>query len=354
MLFTGCAYNTKIDVKEDGSYVMNMEQLDDDADSPNIAIYKENKKLYNQSMKKIKSLIDYSNITKDTFLIKFTDSTLFRKVAFSKGFEFDEDFGCVNMTENLLTVTMPEEVKVSNGSVSGNTVVFDLTKNKGTYYASCKGDYKYDNVAPSIKGVKDESFYKKEVTITCTDTDLDVLLLNGKRITSGYKVKDNGVYFLRAIDKYGNSTYVNFFIHNDVKAPTIVYDSNLFWMKYDRIAVDEMNRIKNNIIKLKEKEKSTYLFISDFEYLTKKVKADIWSKLPISKVSSKSRCITLGKSNALELEEPISSLKSVKINGKNIKVVNGRVIYKVKKGKTYKVVAKDTSGNEISKTIKVK
>ena len=353
IMFTGCAYNTVIDVNSNGSYKMDMVKLDNDESSPDIDLYKSSDSLYSESMDKINSMIDYKNITSETFLVKISDSTKFRKTP-TIGYDFDEDFGYQNMSENLLTVNMPKEIKVSNGVVSGNTVVFDLTENLGTYYASCDETYKYDTVAPVISGVKDDTFYSKPVKIFCKDKDLDSLVLNGDIIKSGYKVTKNGTYFLKAVDKYGNITYVNFFVNIDKTAPTISYDTDDFWMKQQRPDIDYIKKVNKNTIKLGKNVDSAYMFISDLEYLTTDTSIDLWYELPISKISAYSRCLDLSNGKALELDEPISSLKYVKINGKKISPVNGVVIYKVEKGKSYKVVAKDKLGNTVKKVVKVK
>ncbi|MGF7142122.1 uncharacterized protein YxeA [Anaerotaenia torta] len=79
-----------------------------------------------------------------------------------------------------------------------------------------------DVTKPVIKGVTDKKSYKKAVTITWTDKHSGInhnkTTLNGKKVTSGVKITEEGKYTLKVYDKIGNHTSVAFTI--DRTAPT--------------------------------------------------------------------------------------------------------------------------------------
>ena len=71
--------------------------------------------------------------------------------------------------------------------------------------------FKTDQTAPAVKGVKKKT-YRKAVKVKFSDSCSGVkkAVLNGKKITSGTKVKEKGKYTLKVWDKAGNKAVVKF------------------------------------------------------------------------------------------------------------------------------------------------
>ncbi len=68
-----------------------------------------------------------------------------------------------------------------------------------------------DTKKPTVKGIKNKKTYKKAVKITFKDASgIKKATLNGKKIKSGKKVKNNGSYKLKVTDKAGNTRVVKF------------------------------------------------------------------------------------------------------------------------------------------------
>lgn len=73
-----------------------------------------------------------------------------------------------------------------------------------------------DKTAPSIKGAKNNTTYKKAVTLTVSDKQaLKSVTVNGKsqsssKIKNGIKLSKNGTYKIVAADKAGNKTTITF------------------------------------------------------------------------------------------------------------------------------------------------
>ena len=123
-----------------------------------------------------------------------------------------------------ISITMPAPITDSNGTVSGNTVTWDVSKlpddNKllavtnGTPIAS-------DTVAPTISGVKDKGIYKKRVVVVGTDdVSLPSLSLNGLRFnTNKLPIATSGTYTVVATDANNNTATVSFTV--DTKKPKI-------------------------------------------------------------------------------------------------------------------------------------
>lgn len=82
---------------------------------------------------------------------------------------------------------------------SGNSVQFNMT---------------IDGKAPVIEGVEDGDITKKAVIVKVTDDNIHLVTLNGENITSrassGYAINVSDKYVLRAEDKAGNVSIVNF------------------------------------------------------------------------------------------------------------------------------------------------
>lgn len=90
---------------------------------------------------------------------------------------------------------------------------------KDTYGNKKEITFKTDKIAPEVKNVKNKRTYRKAVTIRFSDavSGVKTATLNGKKITSGKRVKKVGSYTLKVTDKAGNSTKVKFQIKEKVK-----------------------------------------------------------------------------------------------------------------------------------------
>jgi hypothetical protein len=79
-----------------------------------------------------------------------------------------------------------------------------------------------DVTKPTVSGVKNDTMYKKAVTITWKDTESGInakkTTLNGKVVKSGVKVDKEGKYTLKVYDMVGNYKTIKFVI--DFTAPT--------------------------------------------------------------------------------------------------------------------------------------
>lgn len=90
---------------------------------------------------------------------------------------------------------------------------------KDTYGNKNEITFKTDKTAPEVKNVKNKKTYRKAVTVKFSDhvSGVKKATLNGKKITSGKRVKKVGNYTLKVTDKAGNSTKVKFKIKEKVK-----------------------------------------------------------------------------------------------------------------------------------------
>ena len=72
--------------------------------------------------------------------------------------------------------------------------------------------FSMDTTAPTIMGVKNGKTYKKSVTIRVDDlmSGIKSIKLNGKKISSRYKVSKNGSYRLVVVDNFGNKKVIKF------------------------------------------------------------------------------------------------------------------------------------------------
>lgn len=73
-----------------------------------------------------------------------------------------------------------------------------------------------DQTKPSIIGVKNGKVYKKAVTIKFSDAQSGIrsATLNGRKISSGNKIKMPGVYRIEVVDQAGNQAMVKFRIRD--------------------------------------------------------------------------------------------------------------------------------------------
>lgn len=124
-----------------------------------------------------------------------------------------------------VSVTLPDAVTESNGTIVGNTVTWsiDHMPDDGKLIAVSGNQpiISSDTVPPVIRGVKNNGLYKKGVTITASDNvSLTSLRLNGKGYSNHtYKIENTGSYTLVAEDANHNKTTVKFKI--DKIKPTI-------------------------------------------------------------------------------------------------------------------------------------
>lgn len=123
-------------------------------------------------------------------------------------------------------LTFPNAPTASNGTISGNTVTWDLAgmSSSGTLIAEVGGtQIASDRSAPVISGVKDKAIYKKEkVAMAEDDVCLQSFTINGQdrgidKVIVG--AEKDGKYKLVATDAAGNVTTKTVTI--DKKKPTI-------------------------------------------------------------------------------------------------------------------------------------
>lgn len=206
-----------------------------------------------------------------------------------------------------MNVTLPGDIVDTNANIAeetiGNTASFDTMAVTDVWYAYTaqgKQTIEADRIAPVIKGVKNNKYYKNMPMTTCTDNiciDATKIMLNGKSaapdsITSNKEGKNT----LTVSDLNGNSTSVIFYL--DTKAPVI-------------------KGVKNN----KTYKKQAVIYVKD--------------KQMLSKVTDNKKSVKLTK-------------KSLVKNG----TYKGYYKITVKKKGKHTIVAKDKAGN--TKTIKIK
>jgi len=124
----------------------------------------------------------------------------------------------------------PMTVKVSSKGVVASFKVNGKAQTGNSFYASKDGKNKVTATTATGKkktvtfyvdrkkpttNIKNNKTYKKTVKITFKDSisGIKKATLNGKKIKSGKKVKNNGTYTLKITDKAGNVKTVKFTIH---------------------------------------------------------------------------------------------------------------------------------------------
>lgn len=367
MVISGCSYRTDVIIDENGKYTVESRLLDKEVYEDELGTEIPDVLDSETTENTIDSVVAYKKITSDTFVIRIRDGVKFTKTSnsFNDGISVKNDNTVYSMKDNIVTVKFTQSVKETNGEIdsSDNTkVTFDLTKNMKKYYASTNEQFKFDDEAPVIKGFKNGKIYKSSIKVSCTDSDLESLSINGKDITkksNSYIVSKNGTYLVEAIDKSGNKTSSVFFINKDTKVPEIYYDTTNLWVNDGE--VDLMKKVgKSGIIKTSgQYYNEVYLCIADLDSLSTTISDKYALEIQKDKIIDGVKCTVRFVNNkeyyTIEKDKQINGLKSVKINGKSYKVnKNGLVVIKAKVGKTYKISAIDKSGNKVYKTITIK
>ena len=82
----------------------------------------------------------------------------------------------------------------------------------GSRYSSVINISCIDQTKPSVTGVKNGKVYRKAVTIKFVDKQSGIrsAVLNGRKISSGKKVKAAGRYRLTVADRAGNKACIKF------------------------------------------------------------------------------------------------------------------------------------------------
>ena len=170
VLLSGCAYNTDVIVNSDGNYTVDIKETSGDN------TYKEQFGVE----PKADDFLSFKLINEKGILFKVKDGIKFDKGVL--GCSMNGNSVVYSVESNTVTVTLPKEAITTNGVVdtqNKNKVVFDLTKNLGTYYAFTD-DTNPESNAPVIKGFDDGSLYTNNVTVSADDdTNLFSLTLNG-------------------------------------------------------------------------------------------------------------------------------------------------------------------------------
>lgn len=159
-----------------------------------------------------------------TDIIDISDSSKETSLDLKKYNTVGEYYKALGMIAQV-SVTLPDVVTESNGTIVGNTVTWsiDHIPDDGKLIAVSGNQpiISSDTVPPVIRGVKNNGLYKKGVTVTASDNvSLVSLRLNGKGYsTFTYKIEYTGSYTLVAEDANHNKTTVKFKI--DRVKPTI-------------------------------------------------------------------------------------------------------------------------------------
>ncbi len=200
------------------------------------------------AMKSIEKMIQATYVVKMPYEIEKTNGKVAadgKTVTFTVDSKFSDD-AIYAYTKAPDTKNDAEKSKISVSGVKGSYIVkskikvtadekiksFKLNGKKQTKYSvkitkdgkykvvvktadeTFKKTYIRDTKAPTVKGVSDGKTYKKTVTINFSDATSGIksATLNGKKISSGKKVKKSGTYTLVVTDKAGNKKTVKFTI----------------------------------------------------------------------------------------------------------------------------------------------
>lgn len=123
------------------------------------------------------------------------------------------------------TVTLPNNITSSNGTINGNTASWTLenTATDQVLIAECGNSHMIasDNTSPVIRGVKNGASYKNPITIYASDeTCLQTFTLDNVKLSNIFTtIYEHGKHTAVAIDANHNITTVNFNV--DLKKPTI-------------------------------------------------------------------------------------------------------------------------------------
>lgn len=135
-----------------------------------------------------------------------------------------------------------------------------------------------DITEPEIEGAEHGISYLKPIEITWFDDqsgiDMNKTTLNGKKVKSGIKIKDEGKYVLEVYDKLGNSSIIKFNI--DSTAPTTNLQNGKTYKNMVILQIkDNVSGIKKVIVDNVEQSAvySTLYFYLDGEY-----EVEIWDK----------------------------------------------------------------------------
>lgn len=135
-----------------------------------------------------------------------------------------------------------------------------------------------DITEPEIEGVEDGLSYVKPITITWSDEqsgiDMNRTTLNGKKVKSGIKIKDEGKYVLKVYDKVGNSSIVKF--NMDYTAPTTNLKNGKTYRDMVILQIkDNVSGIKKVVVDNVEQSAvySTLYFYLDGEYVV-----EVWDE----------------------------------------------------------------------------
>jgi hypothetical protein len=148
-------------------------------------------------MNKIKPYI--SGVINDSFY----NTDLNIKIASNKTY-LDGTVDSVNLSNGILTATLDNK-NFNGGKVSdeGRHVLVASIIGGGTESVS----FTIDKTPPKVTGVENGKIYEEGVTVYFDET---LGVLNGKYITSGERIENNGYYKLVVADKSNNITVVSF------------------------------------------------------------------------------------------------------------------------------------------------
>ncbi|WP_197031461.1 Ig-like domain-containing protein [Bacillus sp. UNC438CL73TsuS30] len=240
--------------------------------------------------------------------------------------------GKVTISFNEGTATINDEAIENGTEVSKEgtykLVVTDKAGNVTTV------NFTIDQTAPKVNGVADKGLYNHDVTI---EVEKDATAtLNGKEITSGYKVSTEGTYKLVVKDQAGNEATVNFTIDKTAPKVTGVVNKGLYNHDVTISFSEGTATLDNKVFKggKVSKEGSHTLVVKD----------EAGNVTSVSFTIDKTAPVVYGVSNGGSYNHDVKigfTEGTATLNG--AKIANGKV---VKAEGSYTVVVTDAAGNK--------
>ncbi|WP_026575874.1 Ig-like domain-containing protein [Bacillus sp. UNC438CL73TsuS30] len=240
--------------------------------------------------------------------------------------------GKVTISFNEGTATLNGE-EIENGTevTKEGTYKLEVTDKAGNVTTV---NFRIDLTAPKVTGVADKGLYNHDVTIEFEkDT---TATLNGKEITSGYKVSAEGTYKLVVKDQAGNEATVNFAIDKTAPKVTGVVNKGLYNHDVTISFSEGTATLDNKVFKggKVSKEGSHTLVVKD----------EAGNVTSVSFTIDKTAPVVYGVSNGGSYNHDVKigfTEGTATLNG--TKITNGKV---VKAEGSYTVVVTDAAGNK--------
>ena len=115
----------------------------------------------------------------------------------------------------IVELDIPTASVIADGEYYLVLRVTDVAGNVSDVYVSSA--FKFDVSAPVVRGIENNGYYTKAVTVTAEDINDVVLKVNGVEIENGAVIDTTGFYKLSVVDALGNETVVFFAVNVDGK-----------------------------------------------------------------------------------------------------------------------------------------